>query len=63
MTVADLITMLQELAPLDAVIVAHDGGHDADEVPASGINVVFPGQAAGVRPFDISDDAVFVRIV
>lgn len=61
MTVADLIARLAA-APADAVVVTHDGGHDADETAASGIEVVAPGDKQW-RPFGIPDGATYVRIV
>lgn len=61
MTVSELITLLTS-APGDALVVTHDGGHDGDEIAASGIETVRP-EDRGRRPFDIPNGATFVRIV
>ena len=61
MIVTELIA-LPAKAPSDAVVVAHEGGHDADEMAASDIEVVAPADKQW-RPFGIPDAATYVRIV
>lgn len=47
MTAAELIVLL-EGAPPNAVVVTHDGGHDAEEVGTRGVEFVLPDLYADI---------------